>query len=137
MVNDEIRKKVKKEFCDINITVPQVMLIGILFHNDEMRVSEISKKMNLSISTVSGIIDRLEEHGRVIRRRSNKDRRVVKVSLTEQFKTKVEKKHLKIGYHLEEYIKLASNEQLDIIFNGLKTLESVINKNIEKENTSK
>ena len=122
------------EFSSYGLTGPQGMLIGILFHNKELTVGEISKKMGLSLSTVSGIIDRLEENKLLERTRSIEDRRVVKVSLTKNFRTKATSKHKIIENHLEKAISKASDSELAIILEGLETLESVINRNNEKEN---
>jgi len=133
-INGVVMKKIRGEFMTIDITGPQGMLIGILFHKGEMKISEISKTMGLSISTVSGIIDRLEEHGRVIRKRSKEDRRVVKVSLTDNFREEAKKRHLNIEKHLGEFVKSADDKQLEVILNGLEALENVVNKSLEKEN---
>jgi len=122
------------EFHSYGLTGPQGMLIGILFHHGELTVSELSRKMGLSLSTVSGIIDRLEETKLIERKRSKEDRRVVKVSLTKEFKNRATSKHKIIENHLEKAIRLASDEELKIILEGLKTLELVINRSNEKEN---
>ncbi len=134
-VNKSIMSKLKEEFSAFGITGPQGMLIGILMHNGELTVGEISKKMGLSISTVSGIIDRLEDNKFVERKRSKTDRRVVKVLLSSKCEKLVKSKHNIIESHLEKLIKCEDEEQLKKIMIGLETLESVINKNKEKENS--
>lgn len=133
-VNKTIMNNLKEEFSAFGITGPQGMLIGILMHNGELTVGAISKKMGLSISTVSGIIDRLVENKLVERNRSKEDRRVVKVSLSLKCKGLVKSKYNIIESNLEKLIKLADEKQLQKIILGLETLESVINKNDEKEN---
>lgn len=125
----------KEKFSSLGITGSQGMVIGLIIHNDELTVGDISKKMGLSISTVSGIIDRLEKNGLVERNRSKTDRRVVKVSLSSKCESMVKSKHHIIESHLEKSIKFANEDQLEKIMIGLETLESVINKNKEKENS--
>lgn len=72
-------EEVLKEF---GITGPQLWLLKTLREEGGTSVSELSQKMFLHISTVSGIIDRLEAKGYVVRRREEPDRRVVMVYLT-------------------------------------------------------
>jgi len=47
-----------------------------------MPLGELSKKMYLHPSTITGVVDRLEKRGYVLRHRDQEDRRVVKVQLT-------------------------------------------------------
>ena len=54
-------------------------------------MGELSRKMYLHMSTVSGVVDRLEEKGFVERNRGDKDRRVVKISLTKAGKRIVQR----------------------------------------------
>ncbi|MGO1712174.1 MAG: MarR family winged helix-turn-helix transcriptional regulator, partial [Senegalia sp. (in: firmicutes)] len=87
-VMDSIKHNIECEFKEMNLTGPQGMLMGILTKDGEMKISELSKKMGLSNSTVSGIIDRMERDGFVERTRSKEDRRVVNVKMTDDFKEK-------------------------------------------------
>ena len=66
-IMDSIRQSVVKEFKEMNLTGPQGMLVGILSHHGAMKVSELSERLGLSNSTVSGIVDRLEKQGYVER----------------------------------------------------------------------
>ncbi|MBI3803633.1 MAG: winged helix-turn-helix transcriptional regulator [Nitrospirae bacterium] len=72
-------EEVLKEF---GVTGPQLWLLKTLRHDGGTSVSELTQKMYLHISTVSGIIDRLETKGYVVRKRDAPDRRVVMVHLT-------------------------------------------------------
>jgi DNA-binding MarR family transcriptional regulator len=79
---------VLKEF---GVTGPQLWLLKILRKENETSVSNLSQRMCLHISTVSGIIDRLEKKGYVARKREKPDRRVVTVRLTYQGKQIISK----------------------------------------------
>ncbi len=73
-------EEVLKEF---GVTGPQLWLLKTLRQEGGTSVTELSQKMYLHISTVSGIIDRLEGKGYVTRKREEADRRVVMVHLTQ------------------------------------------------------
>lgn len=64
------------------VTGPQLWLLKTLREEGGTSVGELSEMMYLHISTVSGIIDRLEAKGYVVRKREAPDRRVVTVHLT-------------------------------------------------------
>ncbi len=73
-------EEVLKEF---GVTGPQLWLLKTIRQEGGTSVTELSQKMYLHISTVSGIIDRLEGKGYVTRKREEADRRVVMVHLTQ------------------------------------------------------
>lgn len=64
------------------LTGPQVWAMKVLAESAPIRVTDLSRRMYLHPSTVVGILDRLEQHAQVKRTRSEKDHRVVTVSLT-------------------------------------------------------
>ena len=86
LIKETLKKTMEKPFKNLDLTGPQSMLIGILGHHGKLKISDLSKKMGLSNSTVSGIIDRLEAHGLIERIRDSDDRRVVMVDLKDDFR---------------------------------------------------
>lgn len=125
-IMDTIKQKMKYQCKDLDITGPQGILMGILVHYGEMKVSDLSEKLGLSNSTVSGIIDRLEKQGLVERTRSTEDRRVVYVSVTPEFKKSFKKYFSEAKKKFEEIINKATPEELKVIFEGLDTLKKVL-----------
>jgi len=65
------------------ITAAQLQLLKLLEKQGDLTHSDISDRMYLRGSTVSGIIDRLEKRELVRRKRSRVDRRLVRVGLSE------------------------------------------------------
>lgn len=79
---------VSKKF---GITGPQLWALKTISTEGSLSLGELSKKMYLHPSTITGLVDRLEKKGYVLRDRGQKDRRVVKVQLTAQGKKVVRK----------------------------------------------
>ena len=73
-------KELNKKF---NVSAPQVACLLALLDNGPISPSQIAKKIMVESSTVTGIIDRLEQKGLVARTRVSTDRRVITVELTE------------------------------------------------------
>ena len=65
-----------------NLTGPQLTVVKILEGIGDLSLSELSERIRAQNSTVTGIIDRMEREGLVVRARSNEDKRVVKIKLT-------------------------------------------------------
>jgi MarR family transcriptional regulator, organic hydroperoxide resistance regulator len=130
-VMSTIKQRMGNHFKEMNLTGPQGMLMGTLAHHGEMKVSELSEKLGLSNSTVSGILDRLENQGLVERTRSKEDRRVVHIKVTDEFKKHSQKHFDEINQLIEQMMNKATPEELDIILGGMNTLEKVINRQQE------
>lgn len=130
-VTANIKHEIGCHFKEMNLTGPQGMLIGTLFHHGEMKVSDLSEKLGLSNSTVSGILDRLEKQGLVERMRSKEDRRVVYVNITEDFKEQSKKQFVEINKMIEQMINRATPEELDKILEGMEALRNVVERQRE------
>jgi MarR family transcriptional regulator, organic hydroperoxide resistance regulator len=73
-------RKLNNEF---KITTPQMICLCSLAGKESMTLSELAFDVNLGISTVNGIVDRLEAKGLLTRTRSTQDRRKVVLKITE------------------------------------------------------
>ena len=76
-----IRKKGREILNDFNITVPQFTALQILIGEGDLTIGELSQKMTLACSTITDLIDRMEKSGLVVRKKDEKDKRVVRVEV--------------------------------------------------------
>jgi len=127
-VMSKIKQEIGCHFKEMNLTGPQGMLMGTLAHHGEMKISELSEKIGLSNSTVSGILDRLESQGLVERVRSKEDRRVVYIRVTDEFKKQAQKQFDEINEVIEQMMNKAKPEELDTILKGMETLKDIIDR---------
>lgn len=127
-LGDYIKQNVENEFKEMKLTGTQGMLIGTLAHDGEMKISDLSDKIGLSNSTVSGIIDRLEKPGYVERIRSKEDRRVVHVRVTPEFRKKVKEHFDKIDTKIDTIMNKATPEEVNKVFEGLNILKKLMDK---------
>lgn len=103
----------------------------VMFHimnGPPMTLKELSSLVGLANSTVCGIIDELEKEGYVKRIQDNEDRRRVIIIPTE--KAELEKRNIenKFKEFLVHVLKDISDEDFEIIINGLKKLDEIIKK---------
>ncbi|QVK19405.1 MarR family transcriptional regulator [Mycoplasmatota bacterium] len=129
-INSKLNSSIKNELKETGLTVPQIMVIKLLFNHNRLKVSEISKEMSLVNSTVSGIIDRLEKQDIVRRIRSEEDRRIVYIELSSKGEEIVDEHKVIIKNFFNDTFSNISNEEIDTILNGLQTLKSFLNKKL-------
>ncbi|HEX7902106.1 MAG TPA: MarR family transcriptional regulator [Planctomycetota bacterium] len=67
---------------DFGVTGPQLWALRTIEEARGLTTGELADRLYLHISTVSGILDRLEKNRWVERRRSDADRRVVRLVVT-------------------------------------------------------
>jgi DNA-binding MarR family transcriptional regulator len=69
---------------DFGLTGPQSMVLRILADAGDMSSADLSRKLYVTPSNITGIIDRLERKELVKRVRKTEDRRVVLIALTSE-----------------------------------------------------
>src|SRR5215216_1268505 len=82
-LNTESRRLAREQCAKLGITATQLNVIKLLQTIGDLSLSELSKRMAATNSTVTGIIDRMVAAGLVAREQSADDRRVWKIRLTE------------------------------------------------------
>lgn len=121
-----IRDHMHRQFQELNLTAPQGMLLYLVKQKQPIKISEISKEMGLSNSTVSGIVDRLEKINLVKRQRSEVDRRVVHVLLGDEVEEKLSSFDTVIGSLLEQATQNVIEKELEAIATGLNKLVTLL-----------
>jgi len=132
-IQQTLKKRMHNHFKEMALTAPQGMMVMILERHGSLKISEISEKVGLSNSTVSGIVDRLEAQGLVERVRSEKDRRVVNVSNTQLMKDKLVTHDDAMNMIMQNALDIASEEELETVAGGLKILSELLRRTNEGE----
>ena len=122
----------RKLATDFDITGPQLLCLYYIANHSPVTLSQISRHLSLSPSTVNGIADRLKIKGLIVRKRPPQDRRKVLLALApkgrdvvrnapqllhrvlaEKIRTLPELKQAAIALSLEEIVKLMNVEALN------------------------
>ena len=120
LMDIEGRCLITEEFSDMtNNDMHIVEAIGL---GEAKRSSEVAKLMSVTTGTLTRAVDGLVEHGYVVRTRSDKDKRVVYLTLTERGKAAFD--HHK-RFHEEMVANVKANlseEELAILIRSLNNL---------------
>lgn len=103
-VSGRIFAKILKKNGIDQINPAQGRILFALWKKDEIPISELAKKTQLSKSTLTSMLDRLEQAGHITRIRPKKDRRTIMLKLTEKDK------------HLEKVYSKVSEEMINIFY---------------------
>ncbi len=125
-----IFKAIQDYFQEISkkygITGPQLWALKTVAANGSLSLGELSKKMYLHPSTISGVVDRLEKKGFVVRDRGKEDRRVVKVQLTPRGKRIVARAPNPIQGKMIYGLNRMRKKELTSIYEAVKELVEIV-----------
>lgn len=76
--------RLSKELAPGNVSFPQFFLLAALDQKEVLTMSAIAQKMGHTTAAASGLVDRLENLGYVVRSSAREDRRKVMVCITEK-----------------------------------------------------
>lgn len=85
-VSRKMTEELRGHCGKMNLTFPQTLVLALLEGDGPMPISSLAKATGSANSTISGVIDRLERAGLVRRIRSEQDRRVIYVDVTEKYR---------------------------------------------------
>jgi DNA-binding MarR family transcriptional regulator len=77
-------KKLEADLEKVGLTPPQFYVLATIGYAGSLPFGEIGAKMMVTVSNLTGIVDRLEDKKLVSRKRDENDRRVVHVVLTDK-----------------------------------------------------
>jgi DNA-binding MarR family transcriptional regulator len=109
-----------------SISAAQLNCLLALYKNGPLRPSQIAKYMLVKSSTVTGVVDRLEQKGLVQRLRNSPDRRVITIELTETGIQLAKNAPPPIQQKIIDGLKKISKAEIDQIANSLSKLTDML-----------
>jgi DNA-binding MarR family transcriptional regulator len=120
-VSGRIFAKILKKY-GVDINPAQGRILFVLWKKDEIPISELARKTQLDKSTLTSMLDRLEEEGHIIRMRPEKDRRTILIKLTEKDKS-LQKMYSKVSDEMTSiFYREFSHNEIDKFENYLKRI---------------
>lgn len=110
----------------------QGRILYILWQQDDLPIVELARRTGLAKTTLTGMLDRLESQGNILRRYDEKDRRQIHICLTAQARA-LEQRYREVsqemtrlcyrGFTQEEILQL--EDGLERLLNNLKMEEKI------------
>lgn len=112
-----------RAWLDVDLTVQQLKVVFLAVRLGSLTAGQISRELHVGFSTVTGLVDRLVEHGLVSRGEDPCDRRTTLVVPTEAARALVERLYAYGRSGLRRLLEQASTETLEALASGLEGLE--------------
>src|SRR5215471_2752024 len=91
-IRQKVRRPVEAEFAKGGLTGPQRSVMQALFWSDGLSLKDLTTRVGLAHSTVSGIVDRLEKRDLLERQPNLNDRRHTRIVVSSVVREFMEKK---------------------------------------------
>ncbi len=132
-VSHKITEEMRGHFGKSTLTYPQTLVLALLDCDGPMPISSLARAAGSANSTVSGIVDRLENAGLVRRVRSEQDRRVIFVEVTERYHEGRDQAGSFAMQRFDRAVNSMDEEQLRAVLNGLSILSRALEEQKEKD----
>lgn len=114
-----------ERWAQLNVTMPQLKVLMLLGQHGGSPVSTLAGQMKVSPPNVTGILDRLEQHGWVQRTNDASDRRVVRIVLTEAGEKFLMDLHQSGQARLRSRLSQMSKADQKALLQGLSALDAI------------
>jgi|GEM_PF-182957 DNA-binding MarR family transcriptional regulator len=125
-VTRNLRRYIFSEIAGCGLTVPQLFLVQELQNHPGLTLTELSERLGLSKSTVSGMVERLLRQEVIIRRRSESDRRVVHLYLSPALLEQTSRLTVMKENHLARLLGRLETSEIDDIVAALEKLYTLV-----------
>lgn len=123
---------------DLSLSKTELLTLLIVDRHGEIIMSQIADYIRVPLSTATGIVDRLVKNGYLKRERSESDRRIVAIQLTESGSTILKEFKGGITNYIDKIDQSLTEEERTLLFNLFMKITKVLGQDsIEGENTDK
>ena len=100
----------------------QGRILYVLWQEDNLPIVELAKRTGLAKTTLTSMLDRMESQGHVVRCCDTKDRRQIRIRLTEQAQ-KLEEKYGQVSDEMSRlFYRGFADEEIKALENGLEKI---------------
>jgi len=115
-----------REWLEIDLTTSQLKVLFLLYSADCASMGQLAASLAVTLSTVTGIVDRLVEHQMVMREEDPSDRRLVVCRLTRDGAAIAERLNHAGNSRLAEVLDRLSIAELRCVVDGLQLLTNAV-----------
>ncbi|HSU80448.1 MAG TPA: MarR family transcriptional regulator [Candidatus Angelobacter sp.] len=110
-----VQRDINELFKDNDMTSHEFIFLKRLSLEEPIKISDLSKDMNVTASYATAVSERLLKHGYLNRNRSTVDRRIVELTSTPTGKTLVEELERRKAAYLQKMFTHLSLEELEAL----------------------
>ena len=129
-----------KEWLSLDLTMPQLKVVLLLFTNGPERMGTIASALGVSLATATGVVDRLVEKDMVTREGDPNDRRIVLIRLSDKGEKIITGLWQLARVNTEALLKALDQRKLQLLNEALSALleaGEVVKRELQSNNTTK
>ncbi len=135
---EEIKELLSSDIWDnifLNCTKNEVLVFWLLYRKNEVNMTEIADYIHVPLNTATGIIQRMEKNGLVLRTRSREDKRVVNIGFSDKGMTQFEALVSEIIYYVMKVVGTFTKEEMELFYRMMSKVIQVLRQEHKKDET--
>jgi DNA-binding MarR family transcriptional regulator len=126
-LRQRLREPLETEFARGGLTGPQRMVMQALVQSEGLSLKQLSRQVSLAHSTVSGIVDRLQARGMVVRQKDESDGRATVIAPSSEVRDFLVNRMPELAMSpLTEALRDATDSEKATVLRGLKKLRALV-----------
>ncbi|MDE7287812.1 MAG: MarR family transcriptional regulator, partial [Lachnospiraceae bacterium] len=94
----------------------EVLILWLLYQKSEVNMTEIAEYIHVPLNTATGIINRMENNGLIVRTRSQEDKRVVLIGFSEKGMAQFQNLINELMYYAMKIMSSFTKEEMDLFY---------------------
>jgi DNA-binding MarR family transcriptional regulator len=121
-ISRQAHRCVPREWIETEATMPQMKTLMVLYGMGQATMGELAEALDIGVSTVTGIVDRLVEHRLVVRAEAPHDRRVVVGRLTSKGLEVVDRIVVMHRDRIRRMLDELTTEEIEVVAKGIELM---------------
>ena len=122
---------------DLSVSKSEMLTLLQVDRNGEIIMSQIADYINIPMSTATGLVERLVKKGFLERTRSDSDRRIVAIRLTDKGKMLAGRMRDTVNSYIRLVFDELTEEERKILFGIFTKISGILSKRTEERDTAK
>ncbi|PTH22009.1 MarR family transcriptional regulator [Staphylococcus arlettae] len=124
---DYLEKIVREDVKQYGLNITEFAVLELLYNKGDQPIQRIRERVLIASSSISYVVDKLEEKGCVTRIRNQQDKRIINASLTQQGRRIMDEIFPKHAETIQSTFSILTDEELQTLQNTLKKLSAPTN----------
>ncbi|MBK3720283.1 HTH-type transcriptional regulator MhqR [Staphylococcus arlettae] len=124
---DYLEKIVREDVKQYGLNITEFAVLELLYNKGDQPIQRIRERVLIASSSISYVVDKLEEKGCVTRIRNQQDKRIINASLTQQGRHIMDEIFPKHAETIQSKFSILTDEELQTLQNTLKKLSAPTN----------
>ncbi|RIM73137.1 MarR family transcriptional regulator [Staphylococcus arlettae] len=124
---DYLEKIVREDVKQYGLNITEFAVLELLYNKGDQPIQRIRERVLIASSSISYVVDKLEEKGCVTRIRNQQDKRIINASLTQQGRRIMDEIFPKHAETIQSTFSILTDEELQTLQNILKKLSAPTN----------